>query len=342
LGAVLLLCFIPLVLVLESAYGRDDASGFIRRFGLTGEAAHAVRQALTSPTTPSIAFTGLSWVFFILFGIATAGAIQDLYQNVFGVQGGGFRDAPRRVLWLAAAVGVSFVGAWTQPWLNDVGGAGLVAIASLPAATAFWWASMWLLLAGKLSWRELFPSALATGICWLGMVIVFRLTLSSSIASDYQKYGPTGVVLAIMPLLIAIGVVLVLGAILGVAWRERREHPPGEQPDLVLTTGRDFGRPEQGRSAIGVAPSSTDDNGVRVRRGMFQRAWLISLGGIRGHIRVWRRDRADHWVVAPDCLYDAESSVWQPGVCRHRLDLRGRGTCHAGRDHGRAAAPARP
>lgn len=90
---------------------------------------------------------------------------------------------------------------------------------------------MWLLLAGKMGWRELFPSALATGICWLGMVIVFRLTLSASISSDYARFGSAGVVCAIMPVLIAIGVVLVLGALLGVAWRERREHPPGEQPE---------------------------------------------------------------------------------------------------------------
>jgi len=237
LAAVLLLCFLPFLLVLESVSGRNDASGLIRRFGLTAEAAHAVRQAFTAPTAPSTAIGGLSWVFFILFGLATAGAIQGLYERVFEVKGRGLSDAPRRVVWLAAALGMSFAGAWTQPWLDRVGGPGLVAVAALPAATAFWWFSMWLFLAGKLGWRELFPSALATGICWLGMVIFFRLTLSSTIESDYRKYGSAGVVFAIMPLLIAIGVVIILGALLGVAWRERREHPPGEQPD-AKTDGR--------------------------------------------------------------------------------------------------------
>ena len=231
LAAVLLLCLLPFLLVLQSVSGRDDASGFIRRFGLTGEAAHAVQQAFTAPTPPSTSVSGLSWVFFILFGITAAGAIQELYERVFDVKGRGFSDVPRQAVWLAAALGVSFAGAWTEPWLDQVGGPGLVAIAALPAATAFWWFSMWLLLAGKLGWRELCPSAVATGICWLGMVIVFRLTLSSTITSDYRKYGSAGVVFAIMPLLIAIGVVIVLGALLGLAWRERREHPPGEQPD---------------------------------------------------------------------------------------------------------------
>jgi membrane protein len=231
IAAVLLLCFVPFLLAIESLSGRDSASEFIRRFGLTGNAAHAIRHAFTAPEAPSATVSGLNWLFFIVFGLAAAGAIQDLYGRVFGVEGRGIRDTPRRAIWLAAALGVSFAGAWTQPWLDDIGGPGLVAIASLPAATAFWWFSMWLLLAGKRRWRELFPPALATGICWLGMVLVFRVTLSSTIESDFRKYGSAGVIFALMPLLIAIGVVIMLGAVLGAVWRERHIHPLGEQPD---------------------------------------------------------------------------------------------------------------
>jgi membrane protein len=220
-AAVLLLCFIPFLLVLQSLAGRTRASGFIMRFGLTGEAAHAVRQALTSPSTTSAAIDGLSWVFFIVGGIAAGAAIQELYERVFEVQGRGFRDLPQRMIWLAVAVGAVSLSAWAQPWLHSVGGPVLVALVALIGGTAFWWFSMWLLLAGKLRWRELFPSALATGICWLAMQIVFRLTMSSTIVSDYKKYGSIGVVFAIMSLLIAIGVVIMLGALLGVVWRER-------------------------------------------------------------------------------------------------------------------------
>jgi membrane protein len=220
-AAVLLLCFIPFLLVLQSLAGRTRASGFIMRFGLTGEAAHAVRQALTSPSTTSAAIDGLSWVFFIVGGIAAAAAIQELYERVFEVQGRGFRDMPQRIIWLAVAVGAVSLSAWAQPWLHSVGGPVLVGLVALIGGTAFWWFSMWLLLACKLRWRELFPSALATGVCWLGMQIAFRLTLSSTIVSDYKKYGSIGVVFAIMSLLIAIGVVIMLGALLGVVWRER-------------------------------------------------------------------------------------------------------------------------
>lgn len=220
-AAVLLLCFVPFLLVLQSLAGRTEASSFIRRFGLSGQAAHAVRQAFTSPTATSAAVSDLSWVFFILGGISAAAAIQELYERVFEAKGRGFRNTPQRVVWLGAAIGAIFLEAWMYPWLSSIGGPVLVAAASAVGATAFWWFSMWLLLAGRLGWRELFPSALATGICWFGMALLFRLTMSSSITSDSRKYGSIGVVFAIMSLLIAIGVVIMLGALAGLAWRER-------------------------------------------------------------------------------------------------------------------------
>jgi membrane protein len=129
-------------------------------------------------------------------------------------------------VWLAVAIGAIFAEAWSYPWISSIGGPVLVAVASAAGATAFWWFSMWLLLAGRLAWRQLFPSALATGICWLGMALIFRLTFSAVITADYRKYGSIGVVFSIMSLLIAIGVVIMLGALVGVAWRDRGKPRP--------------------------------------------------------------------------------------------------------------------
>ena len=220
-AAVLLLCFVPFLLVLESLAGRTEADSFVRRFGLTGQAAHAVRQAFTSASATSTAVDNLSWVFLIVGGIAAAGAIQELYERVFEVRALGFRNTPRRAVWLAVAIGAIFAEAWSYPWIASIGGPVLVATTSAVGATAFWWFSMWLLLAGRLAWRQLLPSALATGICWLGMALIFRLTFSAVITADYRKYGSIGVVFSIMSLLIAIGVVIMLGALVGVAWRDR-------------------------------------------------------------------------------------------------------------------------
>ncbi|HKD89280.1 MAG TPA: YhjD/YihY/BrkB family envelope integrity protein [Streptosporangiaceae bacterium] len=227
-AGVLLLCFLPFLFVLQSLVGRTVAAGFVQRFGLTGQAERAVRQALTSPTPTSNTVSGLSWVVLVLGLIAAATAIQELYERVFEVEGRGLRDTPRRVVWVAAAVAVTLLSGWAEPAITRAGGLALDATISLLGGTFFWWFSMRLLLAGRRSWRELFPSALATGLCWLGMVLVFRLTISSTITTQYDKYGAIGVVFVIMTLLIAIGVVIILGAVLGLAWQERRRQPGNE------------------------------------------------------------------------------------------------------------------
>ena len=64
-------------------------------------------------------------------------------------------------------------------------------------------------------------SSIATGVFWLGMEVVFRFFFSGMVISEDQEYGPIGIVFAIMSFLIAIGVVVVLGAVVGLVWQER-------------------------------------------------------------------------------------------------------------------------
>jgi membrane protein len=42
------------------------------------------------------------------------------------------------------------------------------------------------------------------------------------VISNSKEYGPIGVVFALMAYLIAIGVVVILGAVTGIVWQERR------------------------------------------------------------------------------------------------------------------------
>jgi membrane protein len=161
-------------------------------------------------------------VLVVFSGIAAAAAIQELYERAFDLESRGIKDTPRRLVWLALLLGVAALVSWAGPSLHAAGGPVLLALVAVAVLTCFWWSTMWLLLAGRVSTRELFPSALATAICWLAMSVVFNLTMSSTITSNYTKYGDIGVVLALMSYLIAIGVVIILGAILGVVWRLRR------------------------------------------------------------------------------------------------------------------------
>ncbi len=225
-GAVLFLCFVPFILIIQTLAGRNAATRLIKRFGLTGEAATATSAVFTSPSTSSAGITGLSYVVFVLGGIAAAAAIQELYERAFDLETRGVKDTPRRLVWLAIVLGCAALTSWAGPSVHAAGGPVLFAVIALIATTGFWWFTMWLLLGGRESWRALFPSALATAICWLAMSVVFNLTMSTTITSEYKKYGDIGVVLALMSYLIAIGVVIILGTVIGVVWRLRRTIAP--------------------------------------------------------------------------------------------------------------------
>ena len=53
------------------------------------------------------------------------------------------------------------------------------------------------------------------------MQTVFSLFISGMVISDDKEYGPIGIISALMAYLIAIGVVIILGAAVGLVWQER-------------------------------------------------------------------------------------------------------------------------
>jgi membrane protein len=220
-AATLLLCLFPFMIIANALAGRSAASGLARHLGLNKQAAADVGSLFTSSAATSSAITGTAWVFFILGGIAAATAIQGLYERAFELEGRGTRDILRRLIWLAVLVGCSALAAWAGPGLRGAGGPVLLGAIALVVLTGFWWFTIWFLVGGRVSWRDVFPSAVATAVFWLGMEAVFSVVFSGIVTSDDKKYGPIGVVFALMSWLIAIGVVIILGAVAGIVWRER-------------------------------------------------------------------------------------------------------------------------
>lgn len=239
-AAVLFLCAVPFVIVLEAMLGKSATTRTIQRFGLNHDAATAVSQIFTSPAATSSTISGTSYLWFVLGGLAGATAVQELYEVAYELPGRGWKDVPRRLVWLACAVGSVLIANRIGPWLHDAGGPVLLLVAALVALAGFWWFSIWLLLGGRRGWLELLPAALATSFCWTGMMVVFRFVMSDSIISNYRKYGAIGVIFTGMSFLIAIGVVIILGAIFGVVWREERRNrlatpaPADPAPDSAI------------------------------------------------------------------------------------------------------------
>jgi membrane protein len=250
-AATLLVCLFPFLIVVNSLAGRSTARGLTGHLGLDPRASAIVGDLFTSSAATSAAVTGASWVFFILSGIAAASAVQELYQRAFDLSGRGVRDKLRAFAWLAALLGFLFASGWAGPQLRGAAGPVVLGIAGLVAVTGFWWFTMWFLLAGRVPWRRLLSCAIATGAFWLAMEAVFSVTFSRMVVANYKVYGPIGVVFSLMTLLIAIGVVLILGAATGLVWGERglsfrgalgKLRRPRAQRQRLSRAGRRFGR----------------------------------------------------------------------------------------------------
>lgn len=230
-AAVLLLCAFPFFIVVNALAGHSAATGLARRLGLNQQATAELGHVFAPASSTSASLSGLAYVFFILGGIAAAAAVTDLYQQVFQLKSRGMRNLPHELLWLAVVIGLSLVAGRVGPAVHGSIGP-FVYVLGVGFFILFWWFSIWLLLAGRIRWRALLPAAIATAVCWVGMLAVFGLTFSSDVVSDSKKYGPVGVVFALMSFFIAIGVVIILGAMFGVVWQERK-HPANSEGSVV-------------------------------------------------------------------------------------------------------------
>ena len=81
---------------------------------------------------------------------------------------------------------------------------------------------MHFLLAGRVPWRRLLPSAIITGAFFGGLGVFSKFYFSETIVSDSKTYGTIGAIFGIMTWFVAIGAVVILGAVADVVWEDRR------------------------------------------------------------------------------------------------------------------------
>ena len=243
-AATLLLCLFPFLIVVSALAGLPMVNTLTRYTGLNSQAAADAGHLFASSAATASAVVGTaSMVLFVLGGIAAAAALQQIYERAFDLPHRGMKDIPRQLAWLAVLIGTSLLTGWAGPGLRHAGGPALFAAAGLVWSTGFWWLTMRTLLARRVPWRALFPAACATGVLYVAMEVFFSLFFSAMVISDANRYGPIGVIFALLSYLIAIGVVVILGAAAGLVWQDRSSK----------------GRPEQRRSCVVRSSAGAQD-----------------------------------------------------------------------------------
>jgi membrane protein len=239
-SALALILFIPalvsLAAVLPVGTEHGVAAGIARRLALSPEASRAVRALLPNRAPVSGTTTGLSVAVSFVFAFAWPGALRRTLEVIWDLPPRGPRDLWRLPVWLAtflAAIAVVAAAGTIAPGAAGVLVTGLV---SLPLILGWAWWTPWLLLAGRVSWRALWPGAVATACALVGLGVFMALFISDSIVSNYRSYGPIGVVFVLLSWFMAFGVVMTGGALVGAAPR-RRGAPDGAPGGAPIGAG---------------------------------------------------------------------------------------------------------
>ncbi|MGN9789815.1 YhjD/YihY/BrkB family envelope integrity protein [Streptomyces sp. OZ13] len=225
LAALSLLCFFPFLIVITGAAGRDAATAVAGWLGLSQQAAQAVASLFAGGEDLG-SLTVSSACMLIVGAVAVAGTLQSWYQRLLDVPHRGWRDIPAQLCWLALLLAYCSLQAVVGRALE---GPVLRSLFGLGVATCFWWVTMYVLLVPAVRWRTLLPPAVVTAVCWTGLGVFSARFFSASIVENNEKYGPIGVVMVILSWLVAVGVVIHLGAVVGRLYLERRSRQ-GSRP----------------------------------------------------------------------------------------------------------------
>jgi membrane protein len=222
-GASLLWSAVPLLIVLSSLADERIDDDLSRHIGLNGQGARIVHSLFRG--TPAHAIEPIvTGVLFSLAGMLGAvGAMQVIYERIFGQERRGWRNLPRWLVWTLALLAILTVdAALNRPARHAAGAAGLDLV-GLVVTTAFFWWTMHYLLAGRTPWGALVRPAITTGVLWFVLALFSSVYFSPILISDSHMYGTIGVVFTLLTWFFLVGAVIVLGAVCGAAWQAHAE-----------------------------------------------------------------------------------------------------------------------
>jgi len=219
---LLIPALVTLAAVLPLGNDHGLAASWERRVGLSSEAARAVRQ-LFAPDTARGATTALSSLVTVVFAYSWPAELQRGYQLIWDLPPRGVRDGWRPAIWLVSFFVVVACIASSGSIAGGLAGTAVVGVVSSPVVFAWTWWTQHLFLGGRTPYRRLVPGAVATTSGLFGLSLYVSLFLSSAITQNFDRYGPIGVVFALLSWLIGFNVVMLFGPLAGHVWVSRRE-----------------------------------------------------------------------------------------------------------------------
>jgi membrane protein len=211
---------VPMIFVvaafLPDANRAAAQSWLVDRFRLSGDASSAVQELVQRPPAQWESTTVLGAVLLVVSVVGFTRSLQRTYLAAWQMPPLGIRGFGYGVL--AATVLVAEVTALllVAPLLAEVPGAVLVtALVRIVPSILVWWPVQRLLVGGHLGWRALLPGAVVAGVGQAVVMAAAGLYVPDQVASQSARFGLIGVAFVLVSWLVALGLLLVLGAVLG-------------------------------------------------------------------------------------------------------------------------------
>jgi membrane protein len=223
-GSNVLISVLPLIIVLSTYANHRIDDDIATHLGLSTQGDRIVESLFTA----SSADFGLGALLGLLLSfagtIAVARSIEVIYERAFEhpplARGQG---RLRCAIWVlvvgAVVIGDTAIGKTLR---DGPAGALVFGVVEVVGFFLFFWWSIHFLLGGRESWRRVRPAAVATALFWIGLGVFAAFYFSTTIVDDSKTYGTIGVTFTLITWFIAMGSVIMLGAIFGAVWERRR------------------------------------------------------------------------------------------------------------------------
>ncbi|HMJ04284.1 MAG TPA: YhjD/YihY/BrkB family envelope integrity protein [Conexibacter sp.] len=227
LGSLAFTAIVPL-LVIAAAYmpGTDGlADELIERFHLHGSTADMVRQVFAQPDDVKQSLSWLGLALLIGSSLSFTRGLQRVYEHAWRLDARGWYGTRAGLIWIGSIVLWSTTFSAARDWLVDATGP-LASLAILLAGDAalFLW-TPWILLARRVDWRRLVPSALLTAVAMTAFSVGSVIWMPEAISTSADHYGSIGVAISLVSWLVGAGFALTACAAVGAVLGGVRDEP---------------------------------------------------------------------------------------------------------------------
>jgi membrane protein len=210
-------------MVVAAAFGPgegDLSSRIVDRFDLSGSAAKSVRQLFNDAGQVESAVTWVSAIILILSGLSFTRALQRMYERSYGAPAGSWKKGWRGLAWLVGLAAWLSVSSPLREALSDVGG-GLLALTASTALGFVLWLWTPSILLGNVGWRHLLPGAVISAVLGALLTAASGIYVPVLMSWSADRYGLIGVAFTFQSWLLAVGFVIVTGAVIGAIASEK-------------------------------------------------------------------------------------------------------------------------